>query len=144
MKKELHSEIEINATPERVWRVLTDFITYPIWNPFIREIRGKAGIGEKLRVFLKPSGSRGMVFKPTVLKAERNREFRWHGKLLVSGLFDGEHYFRIEPIDENQVKFVQGEIFTGILVRLFAKNLDTDTLRGFIEMNEALKRRAEG
>jgi hypothetical protein len=144
VKKELYSGIEINATPDRVWRVLTDFITYPIWNPFIREVRGNAATGQKLRVFLKPSGSRGMVFKPTVLKAECNREFRWLGKLFFSGLFDGEHYFRIEPIDEHQVKFVQGEIFTGILVRLFAKNLDTDTLRGFNEMNEALKKRAEG
>ena len=144
MKKELYSEIEINATPDRVWRVLTDFLTYPIWNPFIREIRGNVAAGEKLRVFLKPSGSRGMVFKPTVLKAELNREFSWLGKLFFSRLFDGEHYFRIEPIDGAKVKFIQGEVFSGILVRLFATSLDTDTLRGFDEMNEALKKRAEG
>lgn len=143
MKKQLYTEIEIDASPERVWRILTDFISYPIWNPFIREIRGKAAAGEKLRVFLKPSGARGMVFKPTILKAEPNREFRWRGRLLFSGLFDGEHYFRIEPIGENRVKFVQGENFGGLLVRFFAKSLDTDTLRGFIEMNEALKKRAE-
>ena len=34
--KELHSEIEINAPVERVWEVLTDFASYPRWNPFIR------------------------------------------------------------------------------------------------------------
>jgi hypothetical protein len=144
VKKELYSEIEINATSDRVWRVLTDFLTYPIWNPFIREIRGNAAAGEKLRVFLQPSGSRGMVFKPTVLKAEKNRELRWLGKLFFSGLFDGEHYFRIEPMDDTRVKFIQAEVFSGILVRLFAKSLDKDTLRGFSEMNEALKKRSEG
>ena len=144
MKKQLHTEIEINASPERVWKILTDFIAYPIWNPFIREIRGRAAEGEKLRVFLKPSGSRGMVFKPVILKAELNRELRWLGKLLFTGLFDGEHYLRIEQIGENRVKFIHGEDFDGVLVALFAKSLETDSLRGFKEMNEALKKRAEG
>jgi uncharacterized protein YndB with AHSA1/START domain len=37
--KELHSEIEIDASAERVWAILTDFASYPRWNPFIRSIR---------------------------------------------------------------------------------------------------------
>jgi uncharacterized protein YndB with AHSA1/START domain len=32
--KEIHTEIEINSPAEKVWRVLTDFATYPEWNPF--------------------------------------------------------------------------------------------------------------
>lgn len=143
MKKQLETEIEINAPAERVWKVLTDFHAHPIWNPFIKELRGKPAVGEKLRVFIQPPGGKGMVFKPTVLKAEENRELRWLGKLIISGLFDGEHYFRIEPIDENRVRFIHGEIFSGLLVRLFSKSLDEGTLSGFRQMNEALKRRAE-
>src|SRR5215210_9363232 len=38
--KELHSEIEINAPAQRVWEVLTDFASYPQWNPFIRRASG--------------------------------------------------------------------------------------------------------
>jgi hypothetical protein len=144
VKKQLETDIQINASPERVWKVLTDFYAHPIWNPFIKELRGKAVEGERLRVFIQPPGGKGMVFKPTVLKAEENRELRWLGKLFISGLFDGEHYFRIESIDENRVRFIHGEIFSGLLVRLFAKSLDTGTLAGFREMNEALKKRAEG
>ena len=33
--KQLHATIEIDATPQRVWQVLTDFAAYPDWNPFI-------------------------------------------------------------------------------------------------------------
>jgi hypothetical protein len=63
--------------------------------------------------------------------------------LLIPGLFDGEHIFSIEPIGPDRVRFVQREIFTGLLVPLFARGLDTDTQHGFDEMNQALKAQAE-
>ena len=141
--KELRTEIEIQATAERVWRLLTDFPSFPQWNPFIRKASGNIQVGERLEVNIQPSGASGMTFRPTVLKAEPNRELRWLGHLLISGLFDGEHIFTIEPLGEGRVRFTQREVFTGLLVPLFARGLDTDTQRGFEEMNLALKTRAE-
>ena len=141
--KELHSEIEINAPAQRVWEVLTDFASYPRWNPFIRRASGVPRTGERLEVRMEPSGSRGMTFRPKVLNAEANRELRWLGHLLVRGLFDGEHFFTIEPLGETRVRFVQREVFRGLLVPLFSGGLDRDTRRGFEEMNRALKERAE-
>jgi hypothetical protein len=143
MMKELRSDIEIQASAELVWQLLTDFASFPRWNPFIRQARGNVLVGERLEVIIHPSGANGMTFRPTILKAEPNRELRWIGHLLVSGLFDGEHIFTIEPLGKNRVRFVQREIFTGLLVPLFARGLDTDTRRGFEEMNQALKVRAE-
>jgi hypothetical protein len=141
--KELHSEIQIDAPAERVWELLTDFDSYPHWNPFIRKISGQPAPGERLEVRLKPPGGRGMTFKPKVLNAEPNRALRWLGHLLVPGLFDGEHSFTIQPLEENRVRFVQREAFKGVLVPLFARSLETNTHRGFEEMNLALKERAE-
>ena len=141
--KELRSEIEIQASAERVWQLLTDFPSFPQWNPFIRKASGNIRAGERLEVNIQPSGASGMTFRPTVLKAEPNRELRWLGHLLISGLFDGEHIFTIEPLGESRVRFTQREVFTGLLVPLFARGLDTDTRRGFEEMNQALKARAE-
>lgn len=141
--KELHSEIEIQASAEQVWQLLTDFASFPQWNPFMRRASGEATPGAQLEVHIQPSGARGMTFKPTVLKAEPGRELRWLGHLLIPGLFDGEHILSIEPLEAKRVRFVQREIFTGVLVPLFAHGLDTDTRRGFEEMNRALKARAE-
>jgi hypothetical protein len=141
--KELYSEIEIQATDENVWQILTDFASFPQWNPFIRRVVGEPRVGTKLEVHIQPSGAGGMTFRPTVLKAEPKRELRWLGHLLIRGLFDGEHILTIELLAENRLRFVQREIFTGVLVPLFASGLDTDTRRGFEEMNRALKERAE-
>jgi len=141
--KELHSEIEIDASAERVWGVLTDFACYPQWNPFIRRISGELEVGGRLEVRLEPPDSRGITMRPTVLSAEPNRLIRWVGHLLVPGIFDGEHSLAIHPLEENRVRFVQHEAFKGVLIRMLARSLDTNTLRGFEEMNGALKERAE-
>ncbi len=141
--KELHSQIEIEAPAERVWQVLTDFAAYPEWNPFIRRVSGRPEVDEQLVVRMRPSGTKGMTFRPTVMKVEPNRQLRWLGHLLVPGLFDGEHIFEIEELDEDRVLFTQREIFRGLLVPLLARSLDRDTQRGFEEMNRALRERAE-
>ncbi len=141
--KEIHTEIEINASAEKVWRVLTDFAAYPEWNPFVRRVEGEVRVGARLQVYIQPSGGKGMSFRPTVLVADPNRELRWLGHLWLPGLFDGEHSFSIEPLDERRVRFVQRERFKGLLLPFLSKMLDGDTRRGFEEMNRALKLRAE-
>jgi hypothetical protein len=140
--KELHSQIEIDASPERVWDILTDFASYPQWNPFIRHISGALKVGERLEVRLEPPDSRGITLRPKVLSAEPNRLMRWLGHLLVPGVFDGEHSLAIHPLEVDRVRFVQHEAFKGVLVPLLARSLE-NTLRGFEEMNGALKERAE-
>jgi hypothetical protein len=142
--KRLSSEIEISAPPERVWQVLTDFAAVPGWNPFIRSVEGELKTGERLRVHLKPPDGMGMTFRPTVLKAEPGSELRWIGRFLTPGLFEGEHYFVIEPLDAGRVRFVQGETFTGFLVPVMSLvGLFKNIQAGFEAMNGALKERAE-
>ena len=138
----LDTQIEINAPAERVWTLLMDFPAYGRWNPFIRSIEGRAAVGETLKAFIQPPGSGGLRVAPVVLAADPNRAFRWKGKLLLPGLFDGEHFFELEPAAGGTV-FRHGEIFSGLLVPLLKGTLDGATRQGFIAMNEALKREAE-
>ena len=141
--KKIRKEIEINASAERVWHILTDFVAFPQWNPFIREIQGELKVGGKLDVYLQPSGQRGMRFHPVVLAVEPSRELCWLGRLWgIPKLFDGEHSFTIERLGTNRVRFVQQELFTGILVSPLSSTL-SGAERSFVEMNEALKTLAE-
>lgn len=140
----LHTEIDIAASAEQVWAALTDFASYPQWNPFIRSAVGVPRQGARLQIVVQPSGGKSMRFSPVVLVAEPVRELRWLGRFLFPGLFDGEHAFVIEPLSGGKIRFRQSEKFSGILVGLFRSSLDRDTKRGFEEMNRALKLRAEG
>ena len=139
----LRTEIDIDASGERVWRVLTDFSAYGEWNPFITSISGEVRRGARLKVRVQPSGGRGMTFRPTVLAADRNRELRWVGRLLFPGIFDGEHAFLITPLENGRVRLRQQETFRGLLVPLLRRLLDGQTRAGFEAMNRALKERAE-
>ena len=139
----IETQIDINASAERVWSILMDFQSYARWNPFVRSIEGTAKVGGSLEVHIQASGSNVMRFHPTVLTVEAKREFRWKGKLVMGGIFDGEHYFILEPKSGTQLTFRQGEAFSGLLVPVFRRSLDGATKQGFTAMNEALKREAE-
>jgi len=140
-RKEIHSEIVINAPASRVWQVLIDFKSYQQWNPFIRKIDGTAGQGNRISAQMH-LGNRKMTFRPTVLAVDPDKELRWLGHLLIPGLFDGEHSFIIEPLNGNCVRLIQKEEFKGLLVPFFTTLLE-DTRNSFEEMNQALKKRAE-
>jgi len=143
MSKEIKTEILINASPSRVWSVLTNFQNYPQWNPFIKSITGQVGVGNKITARIEPPEASGMTFKPKVLAFETNKEFKWLGHLWIPGLFDGEHKFELIDNQNGTTTFIQSEKFNGILVPLFGKMLDVNTMNGFRLMNQKLKELAE-
>lgn len=141
--KHLQTTILINTSPERVWQVLTDFAAYPEWNPFIRQISGKPLPGETLEILLGAPGTKPMLIRPEVLKAEKNHYFQWLGQMGFKGLFGGAHYFQLEAVSAHQTRFVHGEHFSGILRIPLMAFIGKSTRMGFEAMNEALKKRAE-
>lgn len=143
MARMIRTEIEIAASPERVWQILTDFGSYPEWNPFIRSVKGKACRCARLVARIQPPGSKGITMRPTIIRIDPNHQLRWYGCLWLPWLFDGEHVFTIEPIDSGKVRFIHCERFTGVLVPFVWKSLNNGTRKGFEEMNQALKSRAE-
>lgn len=143
MAKEIKTEILINATPAKVWSILTGFENYPNWNPFIKSIKGKVKVGNNIIARIEPPEAKGMTFKPKILTFETNKELSWIGHLLFPGLFDGEHKFELINNGEGKTTFIQSEKFKGILVPLFKKQLDNNTKKGFEEMNRKLKELAE-
>src|SRR5216684_4485967 len=72
----LQASIEIKATPQQVWRVLTDLAAYKDWNPFIISSSGTVRAGATLtNVMHDASGN--TTFTPTVQVVEPGHKLRW-------------------------------------------------------------------
>jgi len=140
--REITTSIDVDAPPERVWAALTSFDAYPEWNPFIRQASGRLQVGETLTLRMFPAQGRPMTFRPKVLVAEPQRELRWIGRFVLPGVFDGEHSYRLTPIEGGGTRLVQAERFSGVLVPFVGGIVDR-TVNDFRRLNEALKQRVE-
>ena len=81
--RRLVTEVEIEASPEEVWRVLVDLDAYKTWNPFIIEGVGTVDEGESLKLRMSPSGGKAMTFTPVVTEADRATSFEWLGSVVI-------------------------------------------------------------
>ena len=138
---EVRTHLDIEAQPEAVWSVLTDFAAYDDWNPMLRRVQGalRPGSAVKFEVQLGNGGS--MKLRAHISRLEEPWALSWRGgsPLLISG----EHYFRVERLDDTRVRFHNGERFAGPLFPLLARKLKGSGPL-YESMNLALQRRLAG
>ena len=137
----IETTIDMKANVNAVWGVLTAFDAYPTWNPFVTKIEGEQKVGARLLVEITPQERKATPFHPVLTQYRVHQEMRWVGVLGSALLFRGEHYFCLEQLSETETRFVQGEIFTGLLARPLMEFIGKATRFGFERMNEALAAR---
>ena len=133
------AEVEIEAPESLIWDVLSDLESYGDWNPFLTSASGSIEEGARIELFIKPPRARGTYINPRVVLVEEGRGFSWRNNMLFPGLFDTEHYFIIDPIDDTRCRFVQGEEVSGLLSIPILLLIGGATRRGMERMNDALK-----
>ena len=128
----------IQASPERIWAILTDAARYPAWNPTVTKVDGTIAPGARiaLHVTLSPR-----AFPVTVAVFEPPRRMVWRGGMPL-GLFVGERVFTLTPQAGDVVEFSMRETFSGLLSPLIARSLP-DMQPAFAAFAESLKRAAE-
>ncbi len=146
-RKDFVTELEIKAPAERVWRILTDFASYPEWNPMLKEASGKLKPGARMKVHFAPEGSRAHHFRPKLIIVHPNRELRWLGWPRFPRLFETDHYWIMEEKSRGKTHLVHGSGIYGFFARfasLGGKAVERAITRPFVLMNQAHKERAEG
>ncbi|MGE5327045.1 MAG: SRPBCC family protein [Deltaproteobacteria bacterium] len=139
---EILTHIEIDAGAHDVWRVLTDLRAYPEWNSMMSPEGDVLEPGARLHVRVRMGKWLRFTFRPTIRRADYEREFSWRGRL-PARLLQGVHTFSIEPLADQRVRFVHREVFTGWLVPLYMWLMGGWATRAYSKMNRELKARAE-
>ena len=143
MAYEISTTIEIAATPENVWAVLTDLASYAQWHPMYQAATGHLAAGSTLTITsTHPSTGRPMTAKVKVLTAEPDTELRWTSKML--GLPISERIFRLSPTADG-TSMEQAGTYRGLggsRGRGTAKTIERiqDT---YAAINQAIKHQAE-
>lgn len=110
----------IEATPETIWRILTDAANYPAWDPGVDRIEGTIAPGARLTAYTKASPDR--AFPATVTEFVPHERMVWSGGMPL-GLFKGVRTFTLVPQGEGNVEFTLREVFSGPLLPLVGRSL---------------------
>jgi uncharacterized protein YndB with AHSA1/START domain len=134
------TQATIAASPDLVWRILTDPAGYAWWNPEILGVDGRFGIGERIAVKVRiPSGAvRSVSLRITAFEPVRQME--WTGGLPF-GLFVGKRTISVYPNGDG-TRFRMHLSMTGPLAPLIRKSVG-DRQADIDSFSKALKTHAE-
>ena len=111
-------EINIRATPEIVWNLLTDANGFLRWNSTVTRIDGHIREGERLRLHV-PGTDR--TFAPKVCDVVPARRMTWTNGF--GPVFKGVRTFALQPSNNDSTDFVMKEHFSGLVFALTKRML---------------------
>jgi Polyketide cyclase / dehydrase and lipid transport len=134
-------EIEIDASPEVVWEVLSTIEHWPNWNPNVRSasIEGKLRAGTAFRWKGGPA-----LITSKLICVDGPRQIAWTGKTMGIKVI---HLYRLESRDGKTVVRTE-ESVEGITARLFrrpvTRSMDSAIEVGLQGLKSEAERRAAG
>jgi len=109
----------IQASPDRVWSLLTDAAGFPRWNTTVTRIGGTIALGQKLRIEV--PAAPGRTFQPKVTAFEPVERMVWSDG--AAPMFKGVRTFTVAPAKGGGTAFAMHEEFTGVMLPMIAGSL---------------------
>jgi hypothetical protein len=128
----------IQASPDRIWALLTEAAAFPHWNSTVTSIEGEIAEGRTLKIRVPVAGER--VFKAKVSKVKPGRSMTWSDGM--APMFKGVRTFTLTPKGDGSTHFSMNEEFSGLLLPLIRGSLP-DFAPVFETYAADLKRAAE-
>ena len=128
----------INATPEKVWPILTDAAAWPTWDSGVTKVEGRVALGEQVSVVVEANPGRAFPVKVVGLDAPGRMVFQGGMPL---GLFRGTRTYTLLA-EAAGTRFTMREEYTGPLAGMVFKSIP-DLGPSFKRFADGLKQRAE-
>ena len=136
-KKSVHTEITVSASPENVWRVLTDMDKYSEWNPVMKLLKGEVKEGNQVTYLFSQDVENKSEIKVKIVKIESDRLLNQTGG--VSLILTFNHKYKLVPIGD-KTKVIIHEDYKGIGVNFWNPK---PVEEAYLRLNESLKKRVE-
>jgi hypothetical protein len=135
--KSVHHEIEINASPQKVWSVLADTDSYDSWNPVMKLLEGEIKEGNKVKYLFTQDAENSMEIPSTVKKIVPNKLLNQGGGLPFVMSFDHQYILQSSG---NGTKLTIHEDYSGIGVTFWNP---APVGEAYVRLSEAIKKRSE-
>lgn len=135
-RQSVRVDVDIKATPERIWALLTNVADAPRWNSTITQVDGRVALGERLKIKV-PISTRTFNVRVDI--------FEPHTRLVWSdgnAVFRGVRTYTLTPKGGGATAFSMEEVFTGVMLPLIGLSLP-DFTPVFEQYAADLKKEAE-
>lgn len=117
-RMECRVSINVRATPDRIWALLTNAADFARWNSTVTSIKGSIAQGQKLELRV-PTSDR--TFWPKVTELVPLRHMVWRDGM--APMFKGERTFTITPRADGTSDFEMVEVFSGVMLPMIKGSL---------------------
>ncbi len=142
--QEIKTELEISASPSRVWSIITDIDKWQEWSPIINASQGKSVVGSKLSITMmsKEEGKDGPKYNPVITGLKEQNYFHWRAHMLAGFVFTNEKIFKLVKTDTG-THLTHIETFKGLMAPIMSGSVEKNVPPMLDSMNQALKELAE-
>ena len=138
--RETSASIDIEATPDLVWRIVADTDLHPTFDQTTSRIGGPSpDEGVRLKVYSTLSPDRPLVVRVMTFAPPRRMVWRTSRAL---GFVRGERIFAVDPLNGPRTRFALTERWSGRLLPLVVRSLP-DMQEAFDGFCRGLKELAE-
>jgi len=138
----IENRVGVQAPAEVIWEAIFDVSRWHEWNPLYPQAAGVIRMGSPLDLTLALPGQPPQQIQPVVLDWVPNEQLHWRMSLM-SGFVKTVRFIEIEQLAPQSCIVSNGELFAGLMAKPMLKRVGRSIHRGFREMGEALKVRAE-
>ena len=140
----IKTEIEISASPSKVWGIITDINKWQEWSPIINASVGDASVGTTLSITMmsKEEGKDGPKYSPKIIKIDEPNYFHWRAHMMAGFIFTNDKIIELKETSSG-TKVIHTETFKGMLAPVLGGMMKKGVPSMLNSMNEALKKVAE-
>lgn len=134
------ASIIIDASPSKVWNVLTNFENLKRWSSSFQGLKGNFDKNGDIEVtFKSPFGESNM--KKKLFHYEEGKSFGWTGVFML-GMSD-YHLYTLKELPNGKSEFIQTDGLSGGASFLLGKMFEKQMQKGYEVFNKELKKQVE-
>ena len=129
--------INIKATADKVWAIMTNAADFPRWNSTVKSIEGKIALGQTIKLVAVISPTR--TFNLNIIEFVPEKKMVWSDG---NAMFKGVRTYTVTPKPDGSTDFTMSEEYTGLMLPMIAGSLP-DFIPTFEQYASDLKKEAE-